>query len=173
MYSWMSEKLEMRSGGISGNGIFANSDIKKDERLIVFGGYIMTVGQELSLPKKISDYAHQIDDDLVIGINHEKDIQIVDHLNHSCDPNAGFKGQIVLVAMRDIIKNEEVTFDYAMTLAEIEEDVYRIECKCRLSICRKIITDSDWKIHELQQKYAGYFQYYIEKKIQRKNAKIL
>jgi hypothetical protein len=35
-------------------------------------------------------------------------------INHSCDPNVGFAGDIVLVAMRDIRQGEELTADYAL-----------------------------------------------------------
>ena len=35
-------------------------------------------------------------------------------INHSCEPNVGFAGDIVLVAMRDISPGEELTTDYAL-----------------------------------------------------------
>jgi len=35
-------------------------------------------------------------------------------INHSCEPNVGFAGNVVLVAMRDIEAGEELTTDYAM-----------------------------------------------------------
>lgn len=167
MYSWMNPKLELREGGISGMGIFAREVLGKDERLVVFGGKVMMLQEEQALPEHIADYAHQIDDDLVIGVWREEDIQPVDHLNHSCMPNAGFKGQIKLVAMRPIAPDEEITFDYAMTLTEAEGDEYGegIECLCSTAECRKKITDSDWRNPELQERYAGYFQQYIEEKI--------
>lgn len=172
MYSWMNPKLELREGGISGMGIFAREALERDERLVVFGGKVMTLQEEQALPEHITDYAHQIDDDLVIGICREEDIQPVDHLNHSCMPNAGFKGQIKLVAMRSIAPDEEITFDYAMTLSEAEGDDYSegIDCLCETTECRKKITDSDWRNSRLQQQYAGYFQQYIEEKIIRSNS---
>jgi len=35
-------------------------------------------------------------------------------INHSCEPNVGFAGNTVLVAMRDISPGEELTSDYAL-----------------------------------------------------------
>jgi SET domain len=35
-------------------------------------------------------------------------------INHSCEPNVGFAGNTVLVAMRDISPGEELTTDYAL-----------------------------------------------------------
>lgn len=151
-----------------GKGVFASAPIIKDDRLAVFGGFVMTLDEEQHLPEHIRDFAHQIDDDLVLGIREEGQEQLVDHFNHSCDPNAGFKGQIFLVAMRDIDAGEEITFDYAMTLAEApnpEEFPYSLACECGLASCRKTITDRDWRREDLQERYAGYFQYYIQRKI--------
>ena len=36
-----------------------------------------------------------------------------DMINHSCEPNCGLLGQMLLVAMRDIARGEELCFDYA------------------------------------------------------------
>jgi uncharacterized protein len=35
-------------------------------------------------------------------------------IKHSCEPNVGFAGNTVLVAMRDISPGEELTTDYAL-----------------------------------------------------------
>jgi hypothetical protein len=70
--------------------------------------------------------------------------------------------------MRYIEKNEEVTFDYAMCLHRVEGlPPYRLECLCGSDNCRKMITDDDWKISELQKKYDGYFSWYLQEKIGR------
>lgn len=159
----MNTELEIKETNKYGKGVFADRNIKKGERLAIFGGYIMSLEEEKQLPKNIRDLAHQIDDNFVIGIKEENEIQNVDNFNHSCDPNAGFKGQIFLVAMRDIEAGEEITFDYAMTLGG--DEPYSMECLCGKENCRKIITNEDWKNPELQEKYKGYFLWYLEEKI--------
>ena len=83
------------------------------------------------------------------------------HLNHSCDPNLGIQGQIVFVALRDIEKDEELTFDYAMT----DDEVYEMKCNCGTPHCRGIVTGKDWMRKELQKKYDGYFSWFIQKEI--------
>ncbi len=162
----MNPKLEAFKTPATGMGVFSISDIKKDEVLAVFGGYVMTLKEEASLPKKISDLAHQISDDFVIGINDKGHYGPSDCFNHSCEPNAGFDGQIFFVAMRDIKPEEQITFDYAMTIGGKEP--YMLECLCGAKNCRKIITNNDWKNRMLQKKYAGYFQWYIAKLINKK-----
>lgn len=167
MYSWMHSSLEVKANGTFGLGIFAVAPIPKGECLTIFGGYIISLKEEERLPEDIVDYGHQISDSHVIGINREKDIQPVDHYNHSCEPNAGFRGQIVLESMRPIEIGEQVTFDYAMTLAEAPGiKPYELDCQCGNRSCRGKVTDSDWRDPSLQEKYRGYFQQYISDKIQ-------
>ena len=68
--------------------------------------------------------------------------------------------------MRNIKKNEQITFDYAMTLFKSKNGPnYKLKCFCGEKNCRKFITNNDWKLKKLQKKYKGYFQYYLEEKI--------
>ena len=79
------------------------------------------------------------------------------HLNHSCDPNLGLQGQIVFVASRDIEENEGLTFDYAMT----DDEEFEMSCNCGSPNCRGVVTGRDWMQRELQEKYRGYFSWFI------------
>ena len=47
-------------------------------------------------------------------------------INHSCEPNVGFAGSTVLVAMRDIRTGEELTTDYAL----FDDHDETMECRC-------------------------------------------
>jgi uncharacterized protein len=68
--------------------------------------------------------------------------------------------------MKNINKNEEVVFDYAMVLfAGDAAQAYRLKCECGSPLCRGEITTEDWQKPELQEKYAGYFQYFLQEKI--------
>ena len=51
----MNPKLEVRDTAKYGKGIFARENIKKDEILAIFGGYIMTLKEENSLSKTIEE----------------------------------------------------------------------------------------------------------------------
>ena len=96
-------------------------------------------------------------------------METTDYFNHSCDPNAGLKGQIFFVALRNIAVNEEIAFDYAMALHEPEgfETEYKsgFDCNCGSANCRGKVTYNDWKITELQDRYNGFFSWYIQEKI--------
>jgi len=163
MFSWMNSKLEVRDTGKYGKGVFATENLQKNDILAMFGGYVMTLDEESLLPENIRDLGHQISDDFVIGINDVADLQSVDYFNHSCNPNAGINGQIFLVAMEDVIPDEQICFDYAMTVGG--DEPYSLECLCGSENCRRVISNTDWENPELQKKYRGYFQWYLQEKI--------
>lgn len=170
-FYWLNPKIEPKNTDSKGMGLIATKKIFKDERILVIGGYIMTVDEESKLPGKCSDNGVQIDEELVISISKNSEYGGFNFLNHCCSPNAGFKGQIFLVAMRDINKGEEVTIDYAMVLHKAKVGPrYKLECLCNELKCRKVITDEDWKNEILQKKYKGYFQYFIQEKINKQKA---
>ena len=158
--SYLSPKTTVRQSKIGGLGTFATSDINKGEIVFVKGGHIVT-RDELFYSKQISSYL-PISDDLFIGaVNKDEEDGIKLFVNHSCEPNCGLKGEITFVAMKDIRKGDELTFDYAM----VDNEFYELECKCESPNCRKIITGFDWKIESLQEKYSSYFAQYLLDKI--------
>src|SRR5580700_8327005 len=67
--SWMSPKLELRSSAISRTGIFAKEKISKNERLVVYGGRVITKNEVLALPQERIAYVLQIDNDLWLTVD--------------------------------------------------------------------------------------------------------
>lgn len=168
--SYISPKAKTQPSKISGKGTFAISPIKKDEIICIFGGRILSTTEWKKLPEDARENSIEIHDDFVLAPFNKNDVGDGDYINHSCDPSAGIVGQIFLVAMRDIKKGEEITFDYAMCVAGngiVEGGVYKMECFCGAKNCRKLITGEDWKNKKLQKKYKGYFSTYIQYKIER------
>lgn len=74
-------------------------------------------------------------------------------LNHSCDPNLGWSGTS-LVALRDVADGEELTVDYATFRADPDLAMY---CHCETYRCRQIVEGGDWRIPQLQRRYAGHW----------------
>jgi hypothetical protein len=66
--------------------------------------------------------------------------------------------------MRDIPAGSELTIDYAMIDGDPDE---RMECSCGATTCRGTITGNDWRLPDLQQRYAGYFSRYLEERFER------
>ena len=167
LMNWMHPHLEIRESGRHRKSVYACSCIPAGKKLAVFGGYVMRIADEPSLQNYGADFALQIDEEFVIGAHDEPDMDDAQYFNHSCNPNAGLHGQIVLVAMRDIAADEEVTFDYAMVLMDAPgAPAYEFECHCGSDNCRGVVTDRDWRLPELQRRYAGYFGWHVAERIE-------
>ena len=139
--------------------MFTIEKIPAGEPLIVFGGeYVNT--KEAKNAKANGKLVMQWGDDLFSIEDRGDDLGYF--INHSCDPNAGIKGQILLVAIRDIKPREEITYDYAMSDGFHGD---RSVCCCGTKKCRKVITGDDWKKPGLQRRYKGYFSWYIQERI--------
>lgn len=164
-FHWTNPKLIKGRVSNYGNGIFARKEVKKGEMCAIFGGHVVSLRDEMKLPSEYNDTGIQISNEFVISTMLDK--ELADNFNHSCEPNAGIKGQIFLQAMRNIKKGEQVTFDYATCLFNNPKVgfFYKTRCFCGSKICRGYITGNDWKKPELQKKYAGYFQWYLQEKI--------
>jgi len=160
-FNYLSPKVKCKKSSVSGRGIFAIKPVKKNELIAIFGGHVMTTAQYKKLPKAIKNLNIQIENDLHIGPMKNGEIDDGDFVNHSCSPNAGIRGHVALVAMRDIKQGEEIFFDYAMSESIMDD----MACKCGDKDCRKIITRDDWKKKDLQKRYSDYFSLYLQEKI--------
>ena len=169
--SWMNPSLDVRSALGDEHGVFAHAPVRKGERLAIFGGAIMPIDETTKLPAQFRFYPLQIEERFMLYMRDPSVPEDTDYFNHSCSPNAGLKGQIFLVAMRDISAEEEITFDYCMSLSEFEGSDFTIEftCGCGSPECRGKVTQKDWRRPDLQQKYKGFFSLYIQEKIEKLN----
>jgi uncharacterized protein len=160
--SYISAKAAPRESSIHGTGLFAVASITKGEVVCVKGGYIFNRQTLESMPDWYGAAEIQMADDLFIGplIEEERTGSMI-FSNHSCEPNLGVQGQVVFVAMRDIAAGEELTHDWATT----DDDDYEMECRCGAARCRKVITGQDWRRRDLQEKYKGYFSWYLAEKV--------
>jgi hypothetical protein len=160
--SYLSTKLEGRPRPKQEDkGVFACQMVKAGEMLVVWGGEVFTWERLIRMPLHMRRLSLQVEENLYLVSSQEGP---ADWVNHSCDPNAGMSGQIVLVAMRDIAPGEEVCFDYAMTDGSPYDE---FECQCGAHNCRRYVTGNDWRQPELWERYAGYFSPYLQQRIDR------
>lgn len=166
-YSHLSPKLEVSPFPEKGGyGIVAREPILKGELLVLWGGRTVTAEElDTSIPH-FTQRVLQIEEGLYL-FQPEETLEPADYFNHSCNPNAGFSGQISLVAMRDIEAGEEICFDYAMCDGSPYDEFI---CSCGAPNCRGNITGEDWKRPELWERYAGYFSPYLQRRIERLQA---
>ena len=117
---------------LKGNGVFAEKEIKSAEIVLVG-----VIEKELT-----ANHSHASQIGLDRFVLHNETIRMV---NHSCNPNCGIKvnstGAHDFVAIKDVSKGEEITFDYAMRNYTVEH--FPPECKCGGKQCRGKITG--WK----------------------------
>jgi hypothetical protein len=160
--SWFSPKTEKRTSPIEGRGLFARHAISGGEVVAVKGGAIMDSAAFARVRHDVSPAEIQIEDDLYIAPRTPAEVEAsLLCLNHSCRPNVGVRGQITFVAMHDIAAGSELTIDYAMIDGDPAE---RMHCACGAPECRTVITGNDWRLPELQRRYAGYFSRYLQER---------
>ena len=161
--SYLSPKLEVRQSPEKGGfAVFAREALAKDELICVWTGMLATYQEVLALDPSEKSHTIQVDEGIyLIPIGLEEP---ADYINHSCEPNAGIRGQISLVAMRPIAAGEEITFDYAMADSTPYDE---FPCACGVPTCRGSVRGDDWKRPELWDRYKGYFSAYLQARINR------
>ena len=160
--------LDIRQGSqgdrsdIAGRGLIAVEAVEKDEVVAVKGGHIVSTAALQSLPLELQNSDVQITDDLhLVALTDEEYESVMLFLNHSCEPNVGFGGNSVLIAIRDIEAGEELTTDYAL----FDDFDGSMECHCGRLLCRGQIDGRDWQRNDLQERYRGYFSWYLARRI--------
>lgn len=163
MKTYRSASIEVRNNSLEGRGVFALRDIARDEIVAIKAGHVVNGEEVKRISAEVGDFALQIDDDFYLSPRRQDEVEdMTVFINHSCDPNVGFRGQVVYVAMRDISAGEELCHDYSME----RSDDYALDCQCGSSLCRGRVTGRDWMLPQLQQRYGQYFSIYLANKIQ-------
>jgi len=143
-FSWLNPNTTTKKSTIpnAGNGRFATNDMKTNEIIAILGGLILTEDEYQQIRKRYP---------FVSGVLIDKDIKlhqvnfISDNngsLNHACNPNADFSGQIVIKANRPIEAGDELFIDYG-TIANQDLVLFE-DCQCGSIFCRRYITGKDW-----------------------------
>jgi uncharacterized protein len=160
--SWLTPHAEVRDAGGPGLGVFATRDIPAGRVIAGFGGAVIDADGFAALAPERQVHSLQIADELFLVCPEQADP--ADHVNHSCEPNCGIAGNVLLITMTDVAAGRELTFDYAMC----DSDPYdEFECLCGEPTCRRKVTGNDWMIPALQDRYRGRFSTYLEERIQR------
>lgn len=161
--SYVSPKASKgQPSSIDRHGIVALEAITRHEIVAIKGGHIVDSATLAELPDPMNGSDVQIADDFFLVALEDAEYEpVMLFLNHSCEPNVGFGGNIVLVAMRDISPGEELTTDYAL----FDDYDGELDCRCGTPSCRGVIGGRDWQLPELQQRYGNYFSWYLLNKI--------
>jgi uncharacterized protein len=134
--------FEIKESQIHARGVFATRFIKEGTSIMEIIGERIdgeeTIKREIENLKKGSTYIFIVNDEYSIdGEHHGNESR---YINHSCDPNSEVMGdddKIFIVALRDILPNEEITIDYAFPQ---DEDIIT-QCYCKSAKCRGVIEE--------------------------------
>lgn len=154
-------KVIMRWISKFGRVLFAQENIKKNikkgEVIAVFDGEIYKAKKASDIPNDPPIYAQ--DHAIQFAEDRYRDSRgIARFASHSCEPNCGIKDKFKIVAMRNIKKREEISFDYDMS----EDSDWRMRCKCGNKNCRKIIGSYSALPSKIKEKYKGYISTYLQ-----------
>jgi hypothetical protein len=129
---------------------------------MVLGGQVLSDEEFLRISRTLVKYsAATIDEDLNILLDEDTPVRFG---NHSCDANLWMQDAVTISARRDIALDEEITVDYATHTAD---KPWQMACRCGASVCRGAITQDDWRLADVQERYAGHFSPFLNARIAR------
>jgi len=146
---------KQKSSNIDNRGLFASKNIKKGTKIIYYIGKIITKKQTENNPKFDNDKAIYL-----FNLNNRYDLDgdftynTARLINHSCNPNCEVEGKglkLWISSIKDIKKNEELTYDYGFSFDENFKD---FPCKCgSKNCCGYIVREgSRWRIKKKKKK---------------------
>jgi uncharacterized protein len=145
--------------GGKGKSLFAKRSFVKDEVIIVVAGKVVTYN---------TDYTVPIDHDL--RIEPREPGNEAQFLCHSCEPNVGVRDRTLIVALRDIVVDEEVLISYAMLGYEYGHErsqdgrmpiSYDLSCCCGAARCVGVLQCYKHMPPEWRQRYRTYVSDYL------------
>ena len=138
MKEWNEAHVKKYDTGTIGSGVKTNVSIKEGSIVLYFHGPILP-------GEMINDFDLALQLDVNTFMDSAGDID--DFVNHSCSPNTilvcryhlKYKSFLwCLVAIRDIFPEEEVTFDYSLTMSG---KAWSMDCRCGTATCRGVVGD--------------------------------
>jgi SET domain-containing protein len=135
----------VKNSPVHGNGVFARRKIPEGTRIIEYKGERINWKEALKREQVKTEAAthtflFSLDDGRVIdGGSRGNDARWI---NHACEPNCEAReedGRVYIYALRDILRGEELNYNYALILDERHTPAVKraYECRCGTANCRK------------------------------------
>ena len=151
----MKKLYKIKKSKIDNRGLYAATNIKKNTKIIEYKGKIITVKETETNPKFDNDKAIYL-----FNLNKKYDLDgdfkynTARLINHSCDPNCEVDGvglKLWIYAVKDIKKNEELTYDYGFSF---DKDYKDFPCRCGAKKCVGFIVNSQsrWRIKKSKKR---------------------
>ena len=154
----MKKLYKIKKSKIDNRGLYAATNIKKNTKIIEYKGKIITVKETETNPKFDNDKAIYL-----FNLNKKYDLDgdfkynTARLINHSCDPNCEADGvglKLWIYAVKDIKKNEELTYDYGFSF---DKDYKDFPCRCGAKKCVGFIVNSQsrWRIKKSKRRKSA------------------
>ena len=151
----MKKLYKIKKSKIDNRGLYAATNIKKNTKIIEYKGKIITVKETETNPKFDNNKAIYL-----FNLNKKYDLDgdfkynTARLINHSCDPNCEVDGvglKLWIYAVKDIKKNEELTYDYGFSF---DKDYKDYPCRCGAKKCVGFIVNSQsrWRIKKSRKR---------------------
>jgi SET domain-containing protein len=139
-----SRRIQVRSSGVHGKGVYAVAPIEAGETVIEYTGERISWDEAMDRhphdpkqPNHTFYFSLETGDviDALYGGNSAR------WINHSCDPNCEadeVDGRVFIKALRDLLPGEELFYDYGLTIDERYTPKLKKEyaCYCGAATCR-------------------------------------
>jgi len=148
----------VKESPLQGRGVFAAKDFKKNNLVLEIDDTHVVEDENKLTPEQHAFDLDYLENKIVLMQEPEK------YINHSCDPNTYVKTKNnirQILAMRDISKGDEITYDYSIN----GDNEGTFECRCGSKNCRKIYQGNFFKLPiEIQKQYLPYLDDWFSKK---------
>jgi uncharacterized protein len=163
---WLHPDVEVGPSDVAGRGLIATADLPAGTIVSRLGGTLVdTAGLRRLLATSTSAVVSLVvDDDVHLLLAPGSDNGFA---NHACDPNLGWVDGYALATLVDVAAGGELLQDYATSIVEPD---FLLRCHCQSYRCRQMVEGSDWRIPQLQRRYAGHWTPYVQRLIDAQGA---
>jgi SET domain-containing protein len=140
------------SRSVTGLGLFATKCIKRGAYIATYRGRRITTEESNRREARGARYMFALNKRWVIDGSPRWNV--ARYINHSCRPNAkpvGRGGRIVIIALRRIAPDEEITYDYGRDYLKS----FLRDGGCRCAACRRKKALQRRRTHRLTKLIAG------------------
>ena len=143
---------KIKKSNIDKRGLCATKNIKSGTKIIEYVGKIISNKEVEKNPKFDNSkdiYLFDLNNKVSLDGNYPWNIARL--INHSCNPNCEVEGKglrLWISAIKDIKKDEELSYDYGFSYSK--DDLKNFVCKCKsINCCGYIVREpSRWRINK-------------------------
>lgn len=158
---WLHPDVEVGPSDVAGRGLFATVDLAAGTVVSRLGGTLIDTAELRGLLATGTSYVDTVEVDagvhLLLAPGNDNRFA-----NHACDPNLGWVDELSLATLQHVPAGAELLHDYAMSTVEPD---FLLRCHCRSYRCRQMVEGTDWRIPQLQRRYAGHWTPYVQRLI--------